>query len=53
MIFAFILAIFYEGFKSLREWLLYYDMKQFKSAKRYEGTENDKVFLINEQPTNR
>lgn len=46
---SFILAILYEGLKSLREWLLYIDVKRSKkSAPSVNGfaDSNDKTVLI-------
>jgi len=51
---VFILAILYEGLKTLREFLIYLDLKNTKQYKaistRYMQTEEDKTLLTVSEP---
>ena len=51
MVASFILAIFYEGLKTLREWLLYLDMKYSKKQDKVTESDlvstSDKIQLVN------
>ena len=51
MVASFILAIFYEGLKTSREWLLYLDMKYSKKQDKVSESDiastSDKIQLVN------
>ena len=49
---SFILAILYEGLKTLREWLLYLDLKRSKKQDKVSENDlssrsSDKIHLVN------
>lgn len=55
MVAVFLMAILYEGLKTLREWLIYYDLKRSKKMKKIKdemtlaetsNTKGDKTKLL-------
>lgn len=52
---AYLFAVCYEGLKTLREWLLYYDIKQFKqetssgSSIKTKGKDRDTMTLVEDK----
>ena len=47
VVFTFVFAILYEGLKSLRQWLLYYDYKHYsKSASNNESGDTQRLINV-------
>ena len=46
----YIFAILYEGLKTLREWLIYYDVKKLKqNVTAVNDEKNDKLHLVDDK----
>lgn len=48
MVAVFLMAVLYEGLKTFREWLLYWDLKKLKEGGVSVSKDSEKIMLVEE-----